>query len=105
MDIEKGLGYLTIQEQKDSKWSSPIVLKTFPLHQERQQADRDIDIVESRLSDEELLHPSERASLLLALASAKARSDIARHIAIYISQAELLKNLQIPDDISGLEDG
>jgi hypothetical protein len=82
MDIKGDNGYLTIQEQIDSGYTSPINFSTFDLHAERELADGEIDAIQGLMNGDphELTHVV-RAELPKRLQRAETRSNICRQIA------------------------
>jgi hypothetical protein len=73
--------YLTIEEQIETGYDSPIDLSTFPLHEMREKADTELDKLEAmeHADSDELTH-AERASLPIALEHARVKSKITREI-------------------------
>lgn len=73
--------YLTIEEQKDNGYPSPIDLDTFPLHEEREAVDSELDRLQAMVGadDDELTH-SQRASLPADLERTRRKSSFLRDL-------------------------
>ncbi len=81
MEIHGTKVYLSIAEQLDSDYPSPIDITTFPLHEERTKADAELDRFESmKMADDTDLTHAERASLPADLDRAFKKSHITRQI-------------------------
>lgn len=82
MDIQGNRAYLTIPEQKDSGYSSPIDIESFDIHEERLATDTEVDrLTDLSNRDPHELSSDERAAVPQQLARALTKSGIIRNIA------------------------
>lgn len=81
MEFDKKLVYLSIPEQRETGYPSPIDIETADLHGMRVAADAERDRTEAlAMLDPEEMTSDERATLPKQLAQAQARSQLMRSI-------------------------
>lgn len=82
MELHGRKVYLTVEEQLDSGYPSPIDLAGFPLHENRVGIDAELDrLEEMATADDELTH-TERASLPGELERIRKISAVTREIGV-----------------------